>query len=71
MPTIILTDYPKMKHIDANLRGVSTERLLALDRKLSHTMMLSHDEECGGYIICFDYKAIKEELRFRGVDCPT
>ena len=62
---IILTDCPKTKNIDANLRGVETEILQKINIEMFHSMMCSHDEEAGGYIICYDYKAVGEELKFR------
>lgn len=66
MQKIILTDYPKLKHISANLRGVATEKLLKLRDQLFSTMMSFTDEEAGGYAIFYDAIEIVKELEFRG-----
>jgi hypothetical protein len=65
--TIILTDWPKAELIPAHLRGVSTKKLLKLRKQLFHTMMICHDEEAGGYVICYSSKDIEAELKFRKV----
>lgn len=65
---IILTDWPKEKPIEANYRGVSTERLVDIHKSLYHSMMMScHErgEDTGGYSILYGYKGVMEELRFR------
>lgn len=64
---IILTDWPKTKCINANMRGVETETLQKINIEMFHFMMCSHDEEAGGYIIRYDHRAVEEELKFRKV----
>jgi hypothetical protein len=66
MKKVILTDWPKLKHIPANLRGVETEKLLALRDKMFPLMMMGDTEVAGGYAIEFDAHAVEEELKFRG-----
>ena len=68
MGKIILTDWPKLKYIEANLRGVETERLVELYWENFHLMMSGHTEEAGGYAINFDSREIVKELEFRKVD---
>ncbi len=64
---IILTDWPKPKHIEAHYRGVETETLLKWLRYLYHGMMVSGSEEAGGYSIHYDDKGVTNELGFRNV----
>ncbi len=65
--TIVLTDWPKFKHMDANYRGMETERLLKLRDELFH-LMLDVAEQAGGWVVHIDPKGIDEELKFRGVE---
>lgn len=67
MTKIILTDYPKVKHIEANYRGMETERLLELRESMFRMMMGYWFEEGGGYVMNIDRKEIEEELKFRNV----
>jgi hypothetical protein len=62
---IVLTDWPKTKHLDANYRGVETEKLLKWRDELFHLMMVSGAEEAGGYTVHYEPKGIDEELAFR------
>lgn len=64
---IVLTDWPKTKHIYAHLRGVETEKLLELRKQLFHLMMMSRTEMAGGYAITYCADEIEEELKFRKV----
>lgn len=64
---IILTDYPKWKHIDANYRGLTTEHLQKLKKEMFHMMMISVNDEAGGYVINYDADKVEEELKFRGL----
>lgn len=71
MGKIFLTDSDEelikraRKHIDANLPGIETETLVEIHKQLFHTMMCSHEEVVGGYLIYYDYKAVKTELERR------
>jgi hypothetical protein len=67
MSDIILTDWPKTKHIDANLRGIDTACLLSLREQLFHSMMQYTAEIAGGYAIIFDSDKIEAELKYRKV----
>lgn len=67
MTKIILTDYPKVKHIEANYRGMETERLLELRESMFRMMMGYWFEEGGGYVMNIDREEIEEELKFRNV----
>lgn len=64
---VVLTDYPKSKHISAHMRGVETEELLEILKRLFHGMMSVEMIEAGGYVIEYDYRQIQEELAFRNV----
>lgn len=63
---IILTDYPKTKHIEAHYRGVETKKLVKWLKQLFHTMMVYSSEEAAGYVISYNYKDIQAELDYRG-----
>ena len=65
--SIILTDWPKFKTIPANMRGITTERLLDIRNQLFHSMMDETSETVGGYHIFCSAKAIEKELKFRKV----
>jgi hypothetical protein len=65
--TIILTDYPKAKHIEAHYRGISTERLLEILEGNFSMMMDYTNEEQGGYYIEYRNEGIEAELKFRKV----
>jgi hypothetical protein len=65
--SVVLTDYPKVEHIEAHMRGVSTEKLVSMRKQLFHTMMVATIEVAGGYAIHYDYRAIERELNFRNV----
>jgi hypothetical protein len=62
---IILTDWPKVKHIEANYRGVETEYLVKIHKDMFHLMMTFHAETAGGYGIEYGYKEVAAELNFR------
>jgi hypothetical protein len=64
---IVLTDWPKWKYIEANYRGVKTEKLLKIRESVFHGMMCDHSEIAGGYVITYRLEAIEEELKFRNV----
>lgn len=65
---IVLTDYPKLKQIDANYRGMETEKLLEVRKTMFHSMMCSWSEEpVGGWVVNYDPKEIEKELDFRKV----
>jgi hypothetical protein len=64
---IILTDWPKPKSIEANYRGVETEKLLSLRLSMFHTMMSTTSEVTCGYVIYFRDDKVEEELKFRKV----
>lgn len=68
MEKIILTDWPKVERINANLRGVTTEKLLEIRDQMFHLMMGTHAEEAGGYVIFYDCEKLDDELKFRGVE---
>jgi hypothetical protein len=65
MGKIILTDWPKLETINANLRGIETEKLLQILDQTEHLMMDYETEEAGGYRILYHTKKIEEELKFR------
>ena len=62
---IILTDYPKAKHIEANYRGVETEELVKIKDRMFHCMMMCEFIEAGGYIIRYDSNGVEAELKWR------
>jgi hypothetical protein len=62
---IILTDWPKPRHIEAHYRGVETEKLVKIREQLFHTMMMDYVEEAGGYTILYNNRAIERELSYR------
>lgn len=37
--SVVLTDYPKTKNIEANMRGVQTDKLIAMRKQLFHTLV--------------------------------
>ena len=67
---IVLTDYPKLKHIRANYRGLETKKLLEKHKEMFHIMMSSTFEVAGGYAIGYDTEGIERELAFRNVPVP-
>jgi hypothetical protein len=62
---IILTDWPKLKYIEANYRGLETEHLQKLNQQMFHLMMCGLTDEAGGYAIGYNYKEVEKELKFR------
>ena len=66
--TIILTDYPKLKTINANLRGIPTERLVEVYKQLFHTMTDVWTETAAGYLIEYNSTQIEKELKYRKVE---
>ena len=73
---IILTDYPKLKGITANVRGMETERLVEIHKELFHTMMTATTETAGGYAVHIEYLDVGKELAYRkaipeGYDSPS
>lgn len=66
---IVLTDWPKYKHIRANCRGMETPELLKILDSIFHMMMCSWSSEAvGGWIVEYYPEDIKEELKFRKVE---
>lgn len=70
MSKIVLTDYPKVRHIDANYRGMETEELLKLLDTMFHLMMpcWTVGEVVGGWSIRCDPEGVRKELEFRKVE---
>ena len=65
---IILTDWPKYKHVEANYRGMETEELLKLLDKIFHFMMCGWSSgPVGGWVVNYETKGIREELAFRKI----
>jgi hypothetical protein len=64
---IILTDCPKLKDIEANYRGVGTQKLIQWHNDLALFMMVSGTEQACGYNIHYDFQAVRRELNFRNV----
>jgi len=62
---IILTDWPKLKSLSANMRGVETETLQRINVEMFHLMMGGQTEVAGGYAIWYDSDKVEEELKFR------
>ena len=67
-PKIVLTDYPKTKRIEANYRGIETDVLVEMRKKMFHIMMEWTVEVHGGYAIMFEGKGIERELNYRNVE---
>lgn len=67
MGNIILTDWPKPKHIEAHYRGVETVELIRIRKQIFHQMMTFDVKTAGGYVILFDYRQIEKELNFRNI----
>lgn len=64
---IILTDYPKIKTIPANLRGLSNEELLRIKNQMDSLMMNIGHYEAGGYFLEYSDKDVEAELQFRSL----
>jgi hypothetical protein len=64
---ITLTDYPQLKTIEANYRGVETEKLINWHKHLRLFMMTFGGEQACGYNIVYDFQAVRRELNFRNV----
>jgi len=66
---IVLTDWPKYKHTEANYRGMETPELLKLLDTMFHLMMCNWSSEAvGGWIVNYKPERIREELKFRKVE---
>lgn len=63
--SIVLTDWPKTKHVEAHYRGCDTADLHQKHELMFHLMLCSLTEVMGGYAITYEYKAVIEELKFR------
>jgi hypothetical protein len=62
---IILTDWPKMKHMEANYRGMETEDLLKYRSRIYHLMMMDDSETAGGWVVNINIEGVVDELKFR------
>jgi len=66
MPKIVLTDWPKLRDIEAHYRGVETQELFRkLDESFHLMMPGAYPDHGGGYLIFFEPEEIKKELEFR------
>lgn len=64
---LILTDgdWPIMKTIEANYRGMTSDELFAQACQMFHIMMEYVNKPFGGYCVGYHYNKIAEELEFR------
>jgi hypothetical protein len=68
--SIVITDWgdTQLKHVNANYRGMETEKLVELRKTIFHLMMCSWSEgPIGGWVVNYDPEKIEEELLWRKV----